>query len=57
MNKKAESKQNTITLSDAAREARNAYRRKWAKENPDKIKAATRKYWERKAREMEALEG
>ena len=43
-------------MSEAAREARNAYKRKWAKENPDKVKAATRRYWEKKAQEAEALE-
>lgn len=36
-------------MNEAARAARNAYKRKWAKENPDKVKAATRRYWERKA--------
>ncbi len=44
-------------MSEVAREARNAYKRKWAKENPDKVKAATRRYWEKKAQEAEALEG
>lgn len=47
----------TKGMSEAAREARNAYKRKWAKENPDKVKAATRRYWERKAQEAEDLEG
>ncbi len=47
----------TKGMSEAAREARNAYKRKWAKENPDKVKAANRRYWERKAQEAEALEG
>ena len=47
----------TRGMSEAAREARNAYKRKWAKENPDKVKAANRRYWERKAQEAEALEG
>lgn len=47
----------TKEMSEAAREARNAYKRKWAKENPDKVKAATRRYWERKAQEAEDLEG
>lgn len=47
----------TKTMSEAAREARNAYKRKWAKDNPDKVKAATRRYWEKKAQEAEALEG
>lgn len=48
---------NTKGMSEAAREARNAYKRKWAKDNPDKVKAANRRYWERKAQEAEALEG
>ncbi len=39
-------------MSEAARIARNAYKRKWAKENPDKVKAANRRYWEKKAQEM-----
>jgi hypothetical protein len=43
--------------SEAAREARNAYKRKWAKENPDKVKAATRRYWEKKAQAATAEEG
>lgn len=47
----------TKEMSEAAREARNAYKRKWAKENRDKVKAANRRYWERKAQETEALEG
>ena len=48
---------NRKPMSEAAREARNAYKREWAKKNPDKVKAATRRYWERKAQEAEALEG
>lgn len=47
----------TKNMSEAARKARNAYKRKWTKENPDKVKAANRRYWERKAQEAEALEG
>lgn len=39
----------TKEMSEAARLARNAYQRKWAKENPEKIKAAKRRYWEKKA--------
>ena len=37
------------TLTPAAREARNAYRRKWARENPDRIREQQRRYWEKKA--------
>lgn len=45
----------TNTMSEAAREARNAYKRKWAKDNPEKVKAATRRYWEKKAQEVTAI--
>ena len=49
---------NKKEMSEAARAARNAYKRRWAKENPEKVKAATRRYWEKRARrEAEALEG
>lgn len=37
------------TLTPAAREARNAYRRAWAKINRDKIREQQRRYWEKKA--------
>lgn len=47
---------NKKPMSEAAREARNAYKRKWAKDNPEKVKAATRRYWERKAQEAAAME-
>lgn len=43
-------------MSEAAKLARNAYKRRWAKENPDKVKAANRRYWERKAQEAVAME-
>ena len=36
-------------MNDAAKEARRAYKRKWARENPDKIKAQQARYWEKKA--------
>ncbi len=45
----------TNTMSEATREARNAYKRKWAKDNPEKVKAATRRYWEKKAQEVTAI--
>ena len=38
----------TKEMSEAARLARNSYHKKWAKENPEKIRAATRRYWEKK---------
>lgn len=37
-------------LSDAAREARNAYARKWRRENPEKVKEYARRHWEKMAR-------
>ena len=40
-------------MTDAARAARNAYKRRWAAENPEKVKAYQSKYWERKAAEQE----
>lgn len=38
-------------MSDEAREALNAYKRKWAHDNPEKRRAQQRRYWERKAQE------
>lgn len=39
-------------LEGAARVARNAYAREWRKKNPDKVKAATSRYWMKKAAEL-----
>lgn len=36
-------------MTDAAKEARRAYKRKWARENPDKIRAQQERYWSRRA--------
>ena len=36
-------------MTDAAKEARRAYKRKWARENPDKIRAQQDRYWSRRA--------
>ena len=41
-------------LSEAAKEARRAYAREWRRRNPDKIRAARDRYWEKKAREAKA---
>ena len=40
-------------MTDEARAARNAYRREWAKKNPDKIRAQQERHWEKVAREKE----
>lgn len=44
-------KENTkkSAMSEAAREARNAYKRKWNREHPDKVRASVTRYWEKKA--------
>ena len=36
-------------MTDAAKEARRAYKRKWARENPDKIRAQQERYWSKRA--------
>lgn len=36
-------------LSEQAIAARRAYKRAWAKNNPDKIKAQQERYWQRRA--------
>lgn len=43
-------------LSEKAREARRAYKRKWNQLNKDKVQAAQARYWERKAREAAEAE-
>lgn len=35
--------------SKEAREAKNAYMRKWRKEHPDNVRAINNRYWEKKA--------
>ncbi len=42
-------------MSEAARQARNAYRRAWNRRNKEKVRAANLRYWEKKA--LEAREG
>ena len=44
-------------ISEAALEARRAYQREWRRKNPDKVKAQTNRYWERKATASKAVEG
>lgn len=40
----------------AAAEARRAYKREWARKNPDKVKAAQERYWKKKAAQMQEQE-
>lgn len=39
-------------MSDEAKAARRAYYQKWRRSNPDKVKATSERYWEKKAREQ-----
>jgi hypothetical protein len=43
-------------MTDAAREARRAYKREWNRANRDKVKAAQARYWDKKAREAAEAE-
>lgn len=36
-------------LSPEAKEARRNYHREWAAKNPERVKEANRRFWERKA--------
>lgn len=36
-------------MNEQAREVRRTYKREWNRKNPDKVKAAQARYWERKA--------
>ncbi len=38
-------------MSEQAKEARRKYKREWARKNPDKVKAAAARHWEKVARE------
>jgi hypothetical protein len=38
-----------MSYSDEARRAQNEYYRNWRKKNPDKVKAAQARYWQKKA--------
>lgn len=40
-------------MDKKAIEARRAYKREWARKNPDKVKAAQERYWNKKAEEAE----
>ncbi len=39
------------SMSEAAKEARRAYQRKWRMKNPEKVRAAQDRYWTKKAQE------
>lgn len=43
-------------MTEAAKEARRAYKRAWAKKNPEKIRGYQERYYEKKAAEAAAAE-
>lgn len=43
-------------MSDEAVQARREYARKWREANPDKVKAAQKRYWEKKAKDLQQEE-
>ena len=43
-----------INMSEKAAAARREYQRKWAKENPEKIREYQKRYWIKKAEQAEA---
>ena len=44
------------TVTEESKEARRAYKREWARKNPEKVRAAQDRYWERRAAEQAAKE-
>lgn len=42
----------TSTMTQEAKAARRAYKRAWARKNPDKIREAQARYWAKKAEEQ-----
>jgi DnaJ-domain-containing protein 1 len=43
-------------MSDKAVQARREYAKKWREANPDKVKAAQKRYWEKKAKDLQQEE-
>ena len=43
-------KREVETMTEAAKEARRAYKREWNRKNKDRVKAAQDRYWEKRAR-------
>lgn len=44
-------------MTEKALEARRAYKRKWAKDNPDKVRAQQERYWTKRAEQEQAQQG
>ena len=43
-------------MTDKAKEARRAYKRKWQRENPEKVRAQQERYWNKKAEQAKAAQ-
>lgn len=41
-------------MTEAAKKARREYIRKWRRDHPEKVRETNRRYWEKKAAQMEA---
>jgi len=41
-------------MNEQAKKARREYQRQWRAKNRDKVREANRRYWERKAEELQA---
>lgn len=39
-------------MTEEAKQARRAYKREWARNNPDKVKKYQEKFWNKKAAEL-----
>ena len=46
-----------MSMSEAAKEARRAYKREWNRRNPEKVRAAQERYWKRKAQQTQETQG
>ncbi len=44
-------------MTDAARKAQRAYMREWRRKNPDLVKEKNKRYWEKKAQQMQQSGG
>lgn len=41
---------------DLAKQAKNEYHNIWQKRNPEKVRQAQKRYWEKKAKELQSKE-
>lgn len=45
-----------MALSEAAKEAKRAYNKEWAKKNPEKVQAIQNRYWEKRLSKLKAAQ-